>query len=77
MSFFFFFNLSWLTLSLKVFALTTVFKACSFSCPQLTPLRVAINTGTCFVEFCFLHIKGQRQPALGWSELPFDLAEAT
>lgn len=65
----FFFFLSWLTLSLKVFAVTTVLKLSSFSCPQFAPLGVAINTGTCFVGVCFLHIKGQRQPA--WAGLRF------
>jgi len=48
--FFFFFNLSWLTLSLEVSALNAVLKLSSFSCPQSIVLGIAINTGA---GFCF------------------------
>ena len=59
----FFFNLSWLTLSFKVFVcLDYSVKARLIFLLPFTPLGVAINTGTCFTGFCFLHIKGHKQP---------------
>lgn len=65
-----FFYLSWLTLSLKVFTLTTVLKLSSYWCPEFILWRVAISTGNLFnTVFTFLHIKGQRQPA--WVDLNF------